>query len=138
SRLFTQTESYSSNIFTDSPISLSSGHYSFNLPLFNVETSSDLVSLQAQLSYHSKSVRSIYSGSMFVNGFSLNVVLVISRKSATDEDHLPGLFIGANGVSTNPDVYSYNLFGLSGKFFVYVKNGAMKVQIVEQNEYAQV
>src|SRR5690606_10643897 len=43
-----------------------------------------------------------------------------------------------NGISNNPNVYSYNLFGLSGKFFVYVKNGAMKVQIVEQNEFAQV
>ncbi len=131
-------ESYNSNIFTDSPISLSSGHYSFNLPLFNSATSSELVNLQAQLSYHSKSVRSMYSGSMFGNGFSLNILPVISRTNATDEDNLPSLFLGANGVSTNPDVYSYNLFGLSGKFFVYVKNGSMKVQIVEQNEFAQV
>lgn len=136
--LFAQMESYNSNIFTDSPISLSSGHYSFNLPILNLETSSSIVNLQAQLSYHSKSVRSIYSGSMFGNGFSLNILPVISRANATDEDNLPGLRIGANGISNNPNVYSYNLFGLSGKFFVYVKNGAMKVQIVEQNEFAQV
>ena len=136
--LVAQTDSYNSNIFTDSPISLSSGHYSFNLPLFNVETSNSLIHLQAQLSYHSKSVRSIYSGSMFGNGFSLNILPVISRTGATDEANLPNLTLGANGVNPKPDVYSYNLFGLTGKFFVYVKNGTMRVQIIEQNGFAQI
>lgn len=133
-----QTDSYSSNIFTDSPIALSSGHYSFNLPLFNMETSSSLINLKAQLSYHSKSTRAIYSGSMFGNGFSLNVLPVISRDNATDETVLPNLTIGANGTNPNPDVYSYNVYGLSGKFFVYVKNGALQVQLLEQNDYAQI
>ena len=133
-----QSDSYNSNMFTDSPITLSSGHYSFNLPLFNKETANSLVNLNAQLNYHSKSVRSIYSGSMFGNGFSLNILPVISRTSASDEDQLPSLTIGANGTNPNPDVYSYNVFGLSGKFFVYVENSTLKAQIVEQNEYAQI
>jgi len=80
----------------------------------------------------------MYSGSMFGNGFSLNILPVISRESASDELYLPKLTIGANGTNDRPDVYSYNVFGLSGKFFVYVKNGAIKVQIVDQNTYADI
>ena len=133
-----QSDSYSSNIFTDSPISLSSGHYSFNLPLFNMETPNSQVQLNASLGYHSKSVRSIYSGSMFGNGFSLSILPVISRENASDEDKLPSLTINANGVNDRPDIYTYNLLGLNGKFFVYVKNGVMKVQVVEQNTYAEI
>lgn len=136
--IYAQSDSYSSNVFTDSPISLSSGHYTYNVPLFKMETANSLLNLNAQLSYHSKSVRSMYSGSMFGNGFSLNILPVISREKATDEEKLPSLYIGANGTNSQPDIYSYNVFGLTGKFFVYVKNGAMKVQIIEQNEYAQI
>lgn len=136
--IYAQSDSYNSNVFTESPISLSSGHYSYSVPLFKMETANSLLNLNAQLSYHSKSVRSMYSGSMFGNGFSLNILPVISREKATDEEKLPSLYIGANGTNSQPDIYSYNVFGLTGKFFVYVKNGSIKVQIIEQNEYAQI
>ncbi|WP_439490783.1 RHS repeat domain-containing protein [Algoriphagus sp.] len=128
--------------FGDIPVSLHTGIPSISIPIFEISASGN--TLPISLDYHASGLKVEELGSSVGIGWALNSGGVISRTIMGLDDYLPGgyLYNGAgqevsdyingqmteaeeinyrlsviNGlVDTQPDVYTFNFSGFSGKF----------------------
>lgn len=123
------------------PISLSIGTPNVDIPLHTFKTRN--LSLPISISYHSSGVKLSEAASWVGIGWSLNSGGVVNRIIRDEPDEVgavplpyPGFFgatdpatldyidyVGNNeGADTEPDLYTYNFLGYTGKF-VYDRNG---------------
>ena len=117
--------------YTDIPVSHFTGVPSISVPIFAVQDGS--LSLPISLSYHASGIKVGEPASRVGMGWSLNAGGVISRTVLGLADESPGGYFESGGTSppnladliqvkngqkdSEPDIFSFNFAGYSGKFF---------------------
>ncbi|MCG8332800.1 MAG: hypothetical protein MI974_34255 [Chitinophagales bacterium] len=136
--------------YTDIPVSHFTGVPSISIPIYTVQEGS--VSLPISISYHASGIKAVETASRVGTGWSLNAGGMISRTilSLPDEWEAGYLSVGGtlNGVTdsdevfnvgegtldSEPDIFSYNFAGYSGKFFFTSNNSVIECHHVRRSD----
>ncbi len=136
--------SLSNNV--DYPISYATGTPEIKVPLFNLQTINENFSLTADLSYNAAAASTVFSEvGFFGKGWEMNIIPSINRQIESgdlfDEEYhgMNTLPYGYTEKPLNdPNVFSYNVFGLSGKFNLIRQGNELVVKKIYTNDYADI
>nr|WP_317632005.1 RHS repeat domain-containing protein [uncultured Flavobacterium sp.] len=133
--------------FTNFPVATATGLPDINLPLFSVPTASPDFNLDLKLQYNLLSnINANITGGQFGSAWNLNIEGAISREVRGRYSNgnvsylLPDELYFANNTNNREtsDLYSYNFFGNTGKFYLKIKNGAIIPVLYESNSYVEI
>ncbi|WP_177766270.1 hypothetical protein [Flavobacterium sp. I3-2] len=133
----------------DTPVNYVTGIPDINIDLFNVPTVNSNFNLNLNLNYDLYSNSSAqYTTNQFGDTWRLSILPKITRISnrttnfhygqepkMTDEKYYEN---NLNNDLNYPDTFNYDIFGLSGKFYLKKENNNFIVQIIEQNDFAKI
>lgn len=133
----------------DVPINYVTGVPDIGIDLFNIKTINPNFNLDLKLQYDLYSNTSAYfSTKQFGDAWRLNILGQISRKSSSYDKPRFGeislsdeMFYGSTETTetrNEPDVFTYDVFGLNGKFYFKRTNSNIDLVIIEQNDYVKI
>lgn len=135
--------------FTNFPIGNPTGLPAIDLPLYSVKTQGSLT-LDLKLLYnHQGSNNPKLVSNQFGDAWNLNIAGTITRESyrlnapagglhsylRIDEKALHAV---SNSDNDDGDVYTFNVLGLSGKFFIQKHNNTYTAKFLEANDWADI
>lgn len=131
----------------DLPVEYSTGIPDIGIELFNVQTIDPNYSLDFNLKYDLYSNTSIYYSTQQIgDAWRLPVLPMITRHQGqvftssdvplTDEMYYE--VTPNTNQRDKPDIYSYDIFGLTGRFYLKRENNQFKIIIIDQNDYAKI
>ncbi len=133
--------------FEDFPVGNTSGIPDISIPLFSTEGLNGFP-IHLALQYNLYGNTNAYmAGSQFGSAWNLTISGVISRKvraknpvASNTYAYFDELFFTNSSESTrsNFDIYTFNVPGLSGKFYLKKENGRIAAQLLESDEYAAI
>ncbi len=138
---------------TDFNADMVTGSFSVAVPLFDMETASPDLSLQARLIFN----RNVYDNSVEQNyalksflppGMEFNIIPAINKSikghDAIDDElyyNTPNLYtnpVEARPMRPQPNIYSFDIFGLQGKFYFEQQEGQMVLKKLYTSDYADI
>ena len=142
----------SSNYSSEYQTSMITGSQNISIPLFDLETANADLRLNTQLNYSSTvmGMSNIYSFKSFFNpGWDLNIIPAINKtildtqKRAIDDElyfNAPNPYNDPSERPTReyPNIYSFDAFGLSGKFYFEYVNGTLQIRKIYTSDYADI
>lgn len=133
--------------FTNFPVATETGLPDISLPLFSVPTASPDFNLDLKLQYNLLSnINANITGGQFGSAWNLNIEATIARevRGTTGSGngnwkHPDGIYFQFNSVNRDLcDLYSYNFFGNTGKFYLKKVNGVIKAFLYESNSFVEI
>jgi RHS repeat-associated protein len=135
--------------YTDIPVNYFTGIPQIKLPIYTIEEGG--ISLPISVSYHASGVKPNEPASWVGTNWSLNAGGMVTRTIVGLRDELPSGYINVinsltgnpktdienNGNTipdTEPDIFSYNFNGYTGKFFIGNRDNTPEVVFIEKTD----